>query len=265
VNVRIARDGAEIGECDWEDLEELVNEGQVLPTDHFWYEGMPDWRVLEHLITLEESESKPTVPLPPSDWEAREFTKPPPHPVEWETSEPVGPAPVVRRPSIAAVAIGCALLVAVITAFYLVVLFRSNPSETPRPAADRVSERTDAALRSKATSDLIAKLNSLPTVASPPLNAFYNEVTIAISDAPTPLTVRIRGRESIVDPTTRQVISHANFLLRADFRQQRWFFRDYHASVNDLVHGVTTEMGRDDQDRIPPAIVSLLGLEIKSN
>ena len=62
MNVRIARDGVEIGECDWEDLEQLVNEGQVLTTDHYWYEGMPDWRLLADLVGLEESDPKPAAP-----------------------------------------------------------------------------------------------------------------------------------------------------------------------------------------------------------
>jgi hypothetical protein len=66
VNVRIARDGVEIGECDWKDREQLVNEEQVLPTDHYWYEGMEDWRLLNGLELIAKLDKLPAVATAPS-------------------------------------------------------------------------------------------------------------------------------------------------------------------------------------------------------
>lgn len=253
MNVRIARDGVEIGECDWEDLEQLVNEGQVLRTDHYWYEGMPDWRLLDDLIGLEGSEPKPVAPL--LDY------------VEWDSGEPIAPRPVLRSPSITAVAIGCAVVVIAITAFYLVVIFRGNRSEIPRAVTDAttVLERTDVGLRSKATSDLATRLSKLPTVAASPSNAFYDSLSIEFPNPPASLTAAIRGTETVVDPKTRNTISRADFIVTADFREGKWLFKYYHAMVNDLANDTATEIDRDDQYPIPPAIVSLLGLQVKSD
>jgi len=222
---------------------------------------------LADLIGLEESEPKPAAPLPSSDWEAREFANSPPRPVEWETSEPVGPAPAVRRPSLAAVAIGCALLVVAVTICYLAVIFRANQSEIPRSVTDgtTVLERIDATVRTRATNQLISKLKELPTVAAQPSNTFYDSLAITILDPPAPLSVLIRGTETTVSPETHEAISRTDFVVTADYRQERWFFTSYHASANDLVHKTAVRIERDDRYPIAPAIVSLLGLEVRSD
>ncbi len=244
-----------------------MNEGQVLPTDHYWYEGMPDWRLLADLIALAESESEPVAPQPPSSWEAGEFTTPPPCPVERDSGELATSLPVFRRLSVATVTTGCVMAFVLALALYAIVRFQANGPETPLPAAapNRDLERTDSTSRARATNELMARVDKLPTVASPPLFTFYSGLTIAIQDPPAELTVRIRGAESIVDPATRAITQHMNFVLAADFRQDRWFFRYYHASGNDLVHGTAIAIGKDDHDRVPPAIVSLLGLDTKSD
>ena len=253
MNVRIARDGVEIGECDWEDLEQLVNEGQVLTTDHFWYEGMDDWRLLDDLIGLEESEPKPSAPVP--DY------------VAWDSDETVAPPPILRRPSIAAVATGCAVAAAAILALYLIVAFSAKRADTPFPAVDLKTnlERTDADLRNRATSELVAKLNKLPVVATAPSYTTYDSLSIMIPEPPAPLIVTIRGTENAVNPETHAAMSRTDFVVTADYRQDRWFFKYYRASGNDLVHGIVTEIERDDKYPIPPAIVSLLGLQVNSD
>ena len=265
MNVRIARDGVEIGECDWEDLEQLVNEGQVLLTDHYWYEGMPDWRLLDDLVGVEESEPKPVARQLLSDWETASL----PHrlqvPVDWDSGDPVTSPPVFRHPSIAAVAIGCGVAATGAIVLYLIVAFSNRRPDLPLPTAEAttVLERTDAAFRTKATNQLIAKLKELPTVAAQPSYTFYDSLTITILDPPAALSVMIRGTETTVSPETHEAISRTAFMLTADYRQDKWFFKSYHASTNDFIHGKTTETGRDDQYPIPPAIVLLLGLQVK--
>jgi endonuclease/exonuclease/phosphatase family metal-dependent hydrolase len=41
--VSIAREGQEIGQHHEEAVPQLLNSGELLPTDHYWYEGMAEW------------------------------------------------------------------------------------------------------------------------------------------------------------------------------------------------------------------------------
>ena len=253
MNVRIARDGVEIGECDWEDLEQLVNEGQVLLADHYWYEGMPDWRRLEDLVGFEESENEPAPHLP--DY------------VAWDSGESVAGQPAIRHRSIAAVVIGCALAAVAIFAFYLILIFHVNRPEVPVSTAAQSQDfgGTDTILRAKATTDLMSKLDKLPAVASPPLYTFYSNLSVAIPSPPAPLTARIRGLESAIDPATRRITLQTDFVIKASFQEGRWFFKHYEATVNDLVLQNVMEIKKGNRSTVTPAIVSLLGLKVKSD
>jgi hypothetical protein len=44
--VCIARDGQEIGQHPKEAIPQLVASGEVLPTDHYWHQGMREWAVV---------------------------------------------------------------------------------------------------------------------------------------------------------------------------------------------------------------------------
>ena len=50
MNLSISRDGVEIGEWMDEDVRVLYSEGQLLPTDYYWTEGMAEWKELRTLI-----------------------------------------------------------------------------------------------------------------------------------------------------------------------------------------------------------------------
>jgi hypothetical protein len=50
MNVSISRDGAEIGEWTEEHVCSLYKEGQLLPTDYYWKEGMTEWAELSKMI-----------------------------------------------------------------------------------------------------------------------------------------------------------------------------------------------------------------------
>ena len=45
MNISISRDGAEIGEWTEERVCSLYKEGQLLPTDLYWKEGMAEWEL----------------------------------------------------------------------------------------------------------------------------------------------------------------------------------------------------------------------------
>jgi hypothetical protein len=66
MNVSISRDGVELGEWSEEQVRASYKEGHLLPTDHYWKEGMTEWAELSKMI-------KPPPPppkiLPPTDRE----------------------------------------------------------------------------------------------------------------------------------------------------------------------------------------------------
>lgn len=61
MNVHIARDGETIGEYEESLVRDLVQSGQILPTDHFWLEGMGSW---EPISTRYKVSVPPTAPIP---------------------------------------------------------------------------------------------------------------------------------------------------------------------------------------------------------
>jgi type II secretion system protein G len=61
MNLSISRDGVEIGEWTEEEVRTLYSQGQLLPTDYYWKEGMAEWKELGTIL-------KP--PPPPAGIEA---------------------------------------------------------------------------------------------------------------------------------------------------------------------------------------------------
>lgn len=57
MNISVSRGGAEIGEWSEEQVRSLYQEGKLLPTDHYWKEGMTEWAELSKMI-------KPPPPSP---------------------------------------------------------------------------------------------------------------------------------------------------------------------------------------------------------
>ena len=44
--VHVSRNGQEIGPFSQHDFTQMIDAGRLLPSDHFWVEGMPDWKPL---------------------------------------------------------------------------------------------------------------------------------------------------------------------------------------------------------------------------
>jgi hypothetical protein len=58
VNVFIARDGVEIGECWYDEVAQLTRAGEIRLTDHYWHEGMDAWGVVADLREQQIAEAE---------------------------------------------------------------------------------------------------------------------------------------------------------------------------------------------------------------
>jgi hypothetical protein len=59
----VARQGAEIGQFSVEEFRHNVRVGKIKPGDHYWTEGMDDWRLVSEYRSLPSPSGPP--PLPP--------------------------------------------------------------------------------------------------------------------------------------------------------------------------------------------------------
>lgn len=62
MNVSISRDGKELGEWPQEEVRSLYSKGKLLPTDHYWKEGMTEWAELSRMIKPPPPDVKTTPP-----------------------------------------------------------------------------------------------------------------------------------------------------------------------------------------------------------
>lgn len=69
VQTYVARDGRQIGNYGEKQLRSLYERGHLLPTDHYWREGMEDWSTLGELIPAPPPIARPE-PRPPEPDEA---------------------------------------------------------------------------------------------------------------------------------------------------------------------------------------------------
>ncbi len=287
--VYIARDGTEIGECRRGDLEQLIREGELLPTDHYWHEGMDEWRALEtfaprekvpaasaalpieatqRIDTSEPIEATQRIETVQDDVPAPE---PPPADAEgaaWNWKTLKVPADARKHLLLAAIIVG-GFLIAILIA---IVVIRLSHDPTPvRPAAVAaptpiVDREQDRQLRDKAAAELRAKLEALPSRAEPPLYTFYYDVAVDMrrSGSPrTPWEAIVRWSEIIVDPQSEQTTKRTEFMLRTEYRDGQWTFKHYKASTRDLVNPAETQDEQDEATRTPPPLVTMLGLRIQ--
>lgn len=60
----VNRGSQEIGQFELADIKALMNAGVILPTDYFWFQGMPEWKPVSSLFAQEAS-MPPQVIVPP--------------------------------------------------------------------------------------------------------------------------------------------------------------------------------------------------------
>jgi hypothetical protein len=288
VTVYIARDGAEIGECRRGDVAELVREGELLPSDHYWYEGMENWLRLEELLesqVAKRAELQATQRIP---------IAPPPEKIErTEVPPEIEPAavPQARLESLLASArqalqftpqLRRGLIIAgiicggfVVAAFIAILVIRLG--HDPTPVRPKVAAAASAAtpildteklreLRDKAAGELRAKIERLPAKPEPPLYTFYYDVAVDMRRALTPRVqweALVRGSENAVAPNSEQTIRRTEFALVTEYRDGQWTFKHYKASIRNLVEPGESEEEHDGRTPTPPALVTMLGLRIE--
>ena len=238
MDVWIARDGVEIGAYAQAELPNLARLGHLQPTDHYWYEGLEDWGLLEDLLGTDA-------------WKPRAEVAPPASP---------------RRYARLAAAAGALVL------FLAIVARLSQPTAappaiaTPEPAVGggqpiRDLSRTDPKFREKAIAALDELVTKLPRAATPHANFYYYAINVAIPESPGGLTATITGAEDVVDPVTQKTAWHTPFVLTLEYRHGQWMYQDYRASTTDMSDGTVAEIDGSRTAAIQPTIVSILGIK----
>lgn len=71
MKIRIARDGIELGEFDFDHYDHilcLIADGQIALTDHYWLPGMEGWGLLSDIIETPPPPKPSIAPLPPTNY-----------------------------------------------------------------------------------------------------------------------------------------------------------------------------------------------------
>jgi hypothetical protein len=276
VTVYIARGGAEIGECRRGDVEQLMREGELLPTDHYWHDGMEDWAALEQ-FAAPEKKTQPARALQIETTQRIEITQ-----KEAPTGNATGaPAPQAPRSCkaltfppearkhllLAGIIVG-GFVFAVLIAVIVIRLghdpapVRAAAASAPTPIVDRERDRE---LRDRAAGQLRTKLEALPQRAEPPLYTFYYDVAVDMrrSGSPrTPWEAIVRGSENTVDPQTEQTTKRTEFMLRVEYRDGQWAFKHYNGRTRNLAKPGESEEEADETTTTPPALVTMLALRV---
>ncbi len=118
----LSRDGEQFGPYPPDDIQTMLDAGQVLPTDYYWHEGMEEWGVVGENFFGNPS---PPQPPPPS---------PAPTPLQPQRSDSPEPGRGKRR-QIAACALVAAAAIALLVAFFIRPGEPAPPTVDPLPAA----------------------------------------------------------------------------------------------------------------------------------
>ena len=99
----VARAGAEIGEYESAEFEEKIRAGEILPTDHFWAEGMAGWLLISQ---FGREKNRPRKRLPRTTRTGKPVPLIPPTP----KPKPLALEPPARLERAASMGAACALL-----------------------------------------------------------------------------------------------------------------------------------------------------------
>jgi hypothetical protein len=256
VNVFIARDGVEIGECPRDEVANHLRSGEILETDHYWHEGMEAWGRIDDLLGIRSVRRYAEPYAPP-------VIAPPPQP-----AEEVGPPPPPKNwRLIGATALGASLAVIALGAFLIkpdgpaggerAEVSLRNPAASP--------ELTYEQVRDKAAAELQQALDRLPKKAAPPSHTFYYDTSATMNRGLSPRkpwSAVIRGSEQTVDAATEQTVSRTDFTVLAEYSDGAWTYSSYQGSLMNLADAVTTTAEHNAETSAPPGVVAMLGLRI---
>ena len=132
MNISISRDGIEIGEWTEEQVHSLYKEGELIATDHYWKEGMSEWKELGNFIKPPPPPSRKATPLIPSLSDmVVESTSPASPPV---TPHPVtAPTPDQKYPGIGRIFFLCLTCTIVIIGSFIKVATNASSAGTFNP------------------------------------------------------------------------------------------------------------------------------------
>jgi hypothetical protein len=263
VNVFIARDGVEIAEIPRDWIPDLVRSGEVLPTDHYWHEGMATWGVVGDDLA---------VPLPIARPAAEPQAEPAGEPEAYAETDSVDD-PVAenqRRPKdwrrIGVISLAALVLIAGLATW----LIRPDWPGATNPGAASFSgpapspPLTYAQVRDRAAAELQQMLDRLPKQAVPPSTTFYYDVSASMNRALSPRrpwTAVIAGSENTINLDTQQTVSRTAFTLNAEYVDGAWTYTSYRAAITDTQSSITTEIEHDAQAPAPPSVVVILRLK----
>jgi len=143
--VCIARDGQEIGQHPEEAVPQLIANGEVLPTDHYWHEGMDAWGVV--------GERWPAEPAPPVRKAGPVLRAPVP--------QPATPSGSTNRRLPIILGVVALLVLGAVAYFYF-----SGPSAVPAPETKEAGPATaEAKEPAPATAEVITPADSSRTIS----------------------------------------------------------------------------------------------------
>ena len=242
MNVWIARDGEIIGEYPQEDIWKFARSGHLVREDYYWCEGMGDWKPLEDLLGR-------------GIWE--------------EALAPPAPEPVFvpgkRLYLIVAGALGLFVVAIALGIFALQWSFRTSvddvrtPMQTP-PVAPPAPTPFDSAARARAVEELNGRMKSLPAAFAPAAHSYYQGVSLAVSEAPAPLTATITGTEETFDTSNQAPTFHIAFVLSAEYSDGAWWFGGLRAYATSAADNSVLEFRSPADTESIPDLARMLGL-----
>ncbi|MGI8821598.1 MAG: DUF4339 domain-containing protein [Chthoniobacterales bacterium] len=240
MNVWIARDGETLGEYPREELDARAQAGEFERTDHYWHEGMENWRELDELLGLAA-----WVPAP--------------------VQKPAPPSSTSRFGGARAISFALGGALGIYLLIWGVSTFRSFHSDAAAAAASSAPSN-DGQVRDKAVADLNGRLDALPGEPSPPTNAYYYGVAVNLSKATSSFglwTASISGQEDTVEPETKKARFHTSFMLTTEYRNGSWTFKQYIASTTNIETGEIVNIDEGEGTVAPPSLAIALDLKIE--
>lgn len=68
LTIYFARDGQQTGSFSWEDARTRVRSGEIEPTDHYWHEGMVEWKLVSESNLVRPAAARPPRPRDVRYW-----------------------------------------------------------------------------------------------------------------------------------------------------------------------------------------------------